>query len=173
MSVCTHLHSPPNLHSSSFVAPDAQIIGAVSLAEQASIWYQCVLRADIERITIGVSSNNQDGTVIHLSSELGTSIGQYVTCGHKSMLHACKVDDEVLIGMGSILMDGVEVGARSIIGAGSLLTQGMIIPPGSLVMGSPARIVSHLDLEKQKSIRKWAEKYVQVSKEHADFLAKR
>lgn len=171
MPVCKHLHTPPELHPSSFVAADAQIIGAVSLAEHASVWYQCVLRADIERITIGPSSNIQDGTIIHLSNDLGTTVGQYVTCGHKALLHACSVDDEVLIGMGSILMDGVEVGARSIIGAGSLLTRGMIIPPGSLVMGSPARVVSPLDLEKQKSIRKWAEKYIQVSKEHADFLA--
>ncbi len=171
MPVCNHLHTPPKLHPSCFVAADAQIIGAVSLAEHASVWYQCVLRADIERITIGPSSNIQDGTVIHLASDLGTTVGQFVTCGHKALLHACSIDDEVLIGMGSILMDGVKVGARSIIGAGSLLTRGMIIPPGSLVMGSPARIVSSLDLEKQKSIRKWAEKYIQVSKEHADFLA--
>lgn len=171
MPACNHLHTPPAIHSSSFVAPDAQIIGAVSLAEEASVWYQCVLRADIERIAIGPSSNIQDGTIIHLSSELGTTVGQFVTCGHKALLHACCIDDEVLIGMGSILMDGVEVGARSIIGAGSLVTQGTIIPPGSLVMGSPARVVSSLDAVKQKSIRKWAEKYVQVSKEHADFLA--
>lgn len=171
MPVCTHLHAPPQAHSSVFVAPDAQIIGAVSLAEHASVWYQCVLRADIERIVIGPSSNIQDGTIIHLSSDLGTTVGQFVTCGHKALLHACTVDDEVLIGMGAILMDGVEVGARSIIGAGSLVTQGTIIPPGSLVMGSPARVINSLDLEKQKSIRHWAEKYVQVAKEHSNFLA--
>lgn len=170
MSVCTHLSTPPQLHPTSFVAPDARIIGAVSLAEHASVWYQCVLRADIQSITIGPSSNIQDGTVIHLSSDLGTTVGQFVTCGHKAMLHACSVDDEVLIGMGSILMDGVEVGARSIIGAGSLVTQGTVIPPGSLVMGSPAKVVSKLDLQKQQSIRQWAEKYVEVSKEHAQFL---
>lgn len=171
MSVCKHLSTPPQAHFTSFVAPDARIIGAVNLAEHASVWYQCVLRADIERIVIGPSSNIQDGTVIHLSSELGTTVGQYVTCGHKAMLHACTIDDEVLIGMGAILMDGVEVGARSIIGAGSLVTQGTIIPPGSLVMGSPAQVVRPLDLDKQKSIRQWAEKYVQVAKEHADFLS--
>ncbi|MCF6311819.1 MAG: gamma carbonic anhydrase family protein [Verrucomicrobiales bacterium] len=171
MPVCKHLNTPPQVHSSSFIASDAQIIGAVTLGENASVWYQCVLRADIERIIIGPSSNIQDGTIIHLSSDLGTTVGQYVTCGHKALLHACSVDDEVLIGMGAILMDGVEVGARSIIGAGSLVTRGTIIPPGSLVMGSPARIVSALDSKKQKSIRQWAEKYVQVAKEHRDFLA--
>lgn len=171
MPVCNHLSTPPEIHPSSFVAPGAKLIGAVTLAAEASIWHQCVLRADIEKIVIGPSSNIQDGTIIHLSSELGTTVGQFVTCGHKALLHACTIDDEVLIGMGSILMDGVEVGARSIIGAGSLLTQGTIIPPGSLVMGSPARVVSRLDKDKQQSIRKWAEKYVQVSKEHADFLA--
>ncbi|NOX98368.1 MAG: gamma carbonic anhydrase family protein [Verrucomicrobia bacterium] len=172
MPVCNHLSTPPKTHSTSFIAPDARLIGDVSVDAEASIWYQCVLRADIEKIVIGPSSNIQDGTIIHLSSDLGTSVGQYVTCGHKALLHACSVDDEVLIGMGSILMDGVEVGARSIIGAGSLVTSGTVIPPGSLVMGSPARVVRALDLEEQKSIRLWAEKYIQVSKEHTEFLAK-
>jgi len=172
MAVCTHLHASSGIHSSSFVAPDARLIGDVNLASEASVWYQCVLRADIEKIVIGPSSNIQDGTVIHLSSVMGTTVGQFVTCGHKALLHACSVDDEVLIGMGSILMDGVEVGARSIVGAGSLITEGTIIPPGSLVIGSPARVVRPLDSDEQKSIRHWAEKYVQVSKEHADFLVK-
>lgn len=171
MSVCSHLLTSPTAHSSSFVAPGAVLTGDVSLGSEASVWYQCVLRADIEKIIIGPSSNIQDGTVIHLSSDLGTTVGQFVTCGHKALLHACSVDDEVLIGMGSILMDGVEVGARSIVGAGSLITEGTIIPPGSLVLGSPARVVRQLDSKKQKSIRHWAEKYVQISKEHADFLA--
>ena len=171
MSTCSHLFANPKLHSSSFVAPGASLIGDVSLGEEASVWYQCVLRADIEKIVIGTSSNIQDGTVIHLSSDQGTTVGQFVTCGHKALLHACSIDDEVLIGMGSILMDGVEVGARSIVGAGSLVTAGTIIPPGSLVLGSPAHVVRQLDSKEQKSIRHWAEKYVQVSKEHADFLA--
>lgn len=170
MSVCTHLKTAPETHPSSFVAPDARLIGDVSLASEASVWYQCVLRADIQKIVIGPSSNIQDGSIIHLSSDLGTSVGQFVTCGHKALLHACSVDDEVLVGMGSILMDGVEIGARSIVGAGSLLTEGTIIPPGSLVLGSPGRVVRQLDIKEQKSIRNWAEKYVQVSKEHADFL---
>jgi len=171
MSVCTHLQTPPEAHPTSFVAPGARLIGDVSLAAEASVWYQCVLRADIQKIVIGPSSNIQDGTIIHLSSDLGTTVGQFVTCGHKALLHACTVDDEVLVGMGSILMDGVEVGARSIVGAGSLITEGTIIPAGSLVLGSPARVVRQLDLKEQKSIRSWAEKYVQVSKEHAHFLA--
>jgi len=172
MTVCTHLKASPEAHPTSFVAPDARLIGDVSLAANTSVWYQCVLRADIEKIVIGPSSNIQDGTVIHLSSDMGTTVGQFVTCGHKALLHACSIDDEVLIGMGSIIMDGVEVGARSIVGAGSLVTAGTIIPPGSLVLGSPACVVRALDDEEQKSIRHWAEKYVQVSKEHADFLAK-
>lgn len=171
MPVCTHLSTSPKAHPTSFVAPDAKLIGDVSLGSEASVWYQCVLRADIEKIVIGPSSNIQDGSVIHLSSNMGTTVGQFVTCGHKTLLHACSVDDEVLIGMGSILMDGVEIGARSIVGAGSLITSNTIIPPGSLVMGSPARVVRQLDSKEQKSIRHWAEKYVQVAKEHANFLA--
>lgn len=168
--VCTHLAKRPNIHPTSFVAPGADLIGDVNLGENASVWYQCVLRADIERIVIGEGSNIQDGSVIHLASEIGTSVGEFVTVGHKAMLHACFIDNESLIGMGAIVMDGAEVGARCIVGAGTLIPPGKKIPPGSLVVGSPGKVVKTLGLDEQKSIRRWAEKYVAVAREHRSHL---
>jgi gamma-carbonic anhydrase len=169
--VCTHLATPPNLAPNAFIAPGAVILGDVSLGEDSSVWYGCVLRADIESIRIGRGTNLQDGTIVHLASDRGTVVGDHVTCGHRCLLHACTVGDEVLVGMGAILMDGVEIGSRSIIGAGALVTKGTIIPPGSLVMGSPAKVVRSLTRIEKEGIRHWAEKYVAVSREHAAQLA--
>ncbi len=170
MSIAPYLNENPNIHPSVFIAPGAQVLGAVTLEKDASVWYQCVLRADIQRITIGPGSNIQDGSVIHLSSDLGTHVGQFVTCGHKAILHACNIDDEVLVGMGAIVMDGAEIGAQSILGAGALVTRGTQVPPGSLVLGSPAKVVRKLDEEERRGIRHWAEKYVQVAQEHREHL---
>lgn len=158
------LGQTPSIDPSAFVAPSASIVGDVTVGESASIWYNTVLRADIQEIKIGPFSNIQDGTVIHLADDYGTYVGQYVTCGHKAMLHACKIDDECLIGMGAIILDGAEIGARSIIGAGALVTKGAKIPPGALVLGSPAKVVRALSLEEQKGLKHWADKYVDVSR---------
>lgn len=167
--VCSHLFTPPEVHPGAYLAPGAIILGEVVLNDLASVWYQCVLRADIQRIVIGEGSNIQDGCVIHLSSDLGTTVGAYVTVGHRAILHACVVEDEVLVGMGAILMDGVRIGARCIVGAGSLVPKGMQVPPGSLVMGSPARVVRALTSEEQSGIRHWAEKYIAVAAAHRAF----
>jgi carbonic anhydrase/acetyltransferase-like protein (isoleucine patch superfamily) len=168
-SICTHLFNSPDIHPAAYVAPGAVVLGDVTLGDRASVWYQCVLRADIERIIIGEGTNIQDGSVIHLASELGTTVGSYVTVGHKALLHACEVEDEVLVGMGAIVMDGARIGARSIVAAGSLVTKGMQVPTGSLVMGSPARVVRSLSLEEQGGIRHWAEKYIAVAAAHREF----
>ena len=160
------LDESPIVHSSAFIAHRADMIGAVTISEEASIWYGAVLRADIQEIVIGPRSNIQDGSVIHLEREQGTLVGQYVTVGHKAILHACTIDDEVLVGMGSIIMDGSRVGARSIIGAGALVTMDTEIPPGSLVLGSPAKVVRALSNDEQKSLKKWAENYVQLSRKY-------
>lgn len=166
LPVCPFLSEIPRIDESAFVAPGSVVLGAVSLGPESSVWYGSVLRADIERIRIGRGSNLQDGTIVHLASDRGTVVGDYVTCGHRCLLHACTVGDEVLVGMGATLMDGVEVGARSIIGAGALVTKGQLIPPGSLVMGSPARVVRPLTGDEQSGIRHWAEKYIHVAREH-------
>ena len=167
--VCTHLFNAPEIHSGAYVAPGAIVLGDVTLGDRASVWYQCVLRADIQRIVVGEGTNIQDGSVIHLSSDLGTMVGSYVTVGHQALLHACEVEDEVLVGMGAIVMDGARIGARSIVAAGSLVPKGMQVPSGSLVMGSPGRVVRTLSLEEQGGIRHWADKYIAVAAAHREF----
>lgn len=150
----------PQVPDSAFVAPNATLLGDVTLGENSSIWYGAVLRGDINRIAVGDRSNVQDGSVLHLSAEHGCLIGNDVTVGHMAMLHACTIGNEVLIGMGAIILDGVEIGDRCIIGAGSLVTQNKKIPPGSMVMGSPAKIVRELTPEEQDGIAAWAARYV-------------
>ncbi|EDY22101.1 ferripyochelin binding protein [Chthoniobacter flavus Ellin428] len=163
-----HLDATPRIHSTAFVAPGADVIGDVTLEEESSVWFQSVLRGDINRIVIGPRSNIQDGSVVHLADDYGTYVGELVTVGHKAILHACTIGDEVLVGMGAIVLDGAEIGARSIIGAGALVTGGKKIPPGSLVLGSPAKVVRTLTLEEQAGIKVWAEKYVALSKQYRE-----
>ena len=162
------LDAEPSIHPTVFVAPGAAVIGNVTLAEESSVWFHTTLRADINRIVVGPRSNVQDGAVIHLADEFGTFLGELVTVGHKAILHACTVGDEVLVGMGAIVLDGAEIGARSIIGAGALVTGGKKIPPGSLVLGSPAKVVRALSLDEQAGIRVWAEKYVALSRAYRE-----
>ncbi len=159
-----YLDTPPTIHPTAFVAPGADVIGDVTLAEESSVWFQAVLRGDINRIVIGPRSNVQDGAVVHLADDYGAFVGELVTVGHKAVLHACTIADEVLVGMGAIILDGAEIGARSIIGAGALVTGGTKIPAGSLVLGSPAKVVRALSLEDQAGIKVWAEKYVALSR---------
>ena len=159
-----HLSRSPRIPQSAFIAPNATVIGDVSLGENCSVWFHSVLRGDINRIVVGEGTNIQDGAVVHLDSKFGTSIGAYVTVGHRAIVHACSIADEVLVGMGSIILDGAQVGTRSIIGAGALVTGGKVIPPGSLVLGSPAKVVRMLDEAEQLDIRRWAERYVTLSR---------
>ena len=121
----------PSISRTAFIAPNATLLGDVTIGEQASVWYNAVLRGDINRIVVGERSNIQDGSVLHLSAESGCLVGNDVTVGHMAMLHACTIGNEVLIGMGAIILDGVEIGDRCIIGAGSLVTQNKKIPPGN------------------------------------------
>ncbi len=154
----------PSLHPSAFIASNATVLGDVTLEENASVWFHATLRGDINSISIGTGSNIQDGSVIHLADDFPTRVGEFVTVGHRAILHACTVGDEVLIGMGAVVLDGVEIGARSIIGASALVTQHTRIPPGSLVLGSPAKIVRALSLDEQRSLKSWADKYVELSR---------
>jgi carbonic anhydrase/acetyltransferase-like protein (isoleucine patch superfamily) len=156
----SHLLQSPFVHPTAWVAPTAAVLGNVTLAENVSVFYSAVIRGDINEIRIGPGSNIQDGCVLHLSRQHGCYVGSYVTVGHKAVLHACTIGDECLIGMGAIILDGAEIGARSIIGAGSLVTSNKKIPPGSLVMGSPAKVVRQLSDEEQAGIKAWADSYV-------------
>ena len=164
MAIETYEGQSPKIHNSAFVANSADIIGRVTLEDEASVWYNSTLRGDINEIVIGPKSNVQDNAVIHLSDDYGTYLGELVTIGHSAIIHAATIKDEVLVGMGACILDGAVIGERSIIGAQALVTGGMIIPPGSLVLGSPARVVKTLDLKAQGEIKKWAEKYVRTSR---------
>lgn len=161
----------PRLHPSSYVVPGAVVIGDVTLAEEVSVWYHAVLRGDLNRIVIGSRSNIQDGAIIHLANDYPAVVGELVTVGHGAIVHACTIDDEVLVGMGAIVLDGAQIGARSIIGANALVTAGKKIPPGSLVLGSPARVVRSLELEEQATIKSWAFKYVENAKRFREHYA--
>lgn len=167
MAIETFRGIAPSIHPSAFVAASADVIGRVTLHEESSVWYHATLRGDLNEIVIGPRSNVQDNVVIHLADDFGCHIGELVTVGHSAILHACTVKDEVLIGMGAIILDGAVIGERSIIGAGALVTGGTVIPPGSLVLGSPAKVVRTLPPDEQAKIRGWAEKYVRGSREYA------
>lgn len=166
MDELKHFEKEPDIARSAFVAASAEVMGDVRIGERASVWYQCVLRGDIHAIELGGDSNLQDGTIVHVSSTRPARIGSRVSCGHRAIVHACDVQDEVLIGMGAILMDEAEVGSGVIVGAGSLVTKGMQIPDGVLVLGSPARVVRELTPEERDSIPRLAEKYVKVAAAH-------
>ncbi|MEN9535796.1 MAG: hypothetical protein RIR37_1069 [Verrucomicrobiota bacterium] len=156
----------PQIHDTAFIAASADVIGRVTIHEESSVWYHATLRGDINEITVGPRSNIQDNAVIHLADDYGCHIGELVTIGHSAILHACTVKDEVLVGMGAIVLDGTVIGERSIIGAGALVTGHTIIPPGSLVLGSPAKVIRTLSLDEQSKIKDWAEKYVKGSLEY-------
>jgi gamma-carbonic anhydrase len=154
----------PVIASGVYVAPNATLLGSVSIGSGSSVWFQSVIRADINEIRIGSETNIQDGSILHVADRYGLAIGNQVSCGHRAILHACTIHDRVLVGMSAVIMDGVEVGAGSIVGAGALLTKGTSVPPGSLVLGSPAKVVRLLTASEQKSIEELAAKYVSVGK---------
>lgn len=160
------LGQTPRIAPSAFVAPHTFIVGDVEVGEQASIWPCCSLRGDIAPIRIGAHSNVQDGSVVHVADDLPAIIGEWVTIGHKAIVHACTIEDEVLVGMGAIILDGAHIGARSIIGANATVTPGTVIPPGSMVMGSPAKVKRALTPEEQAGVRVWAERYVALSRQY-------
>jgi carbonic anhydrase/acetyltransferase-like protein (isoleucine patch superfamily) len=130
----------PQLAEDSWVAPNACVIGRVSLAARASVWYSVTLRAEFEPIDIGAGTNLQDGVVVHVDPEFPARIGVDVSVGHNAVLHGCTVEDAALIGMGAVVLNGAVVGAGSLVAAGALVPQGMVIPPRSLASGVPARV---------------------------------
>jgi gamma-carbonic anhydrase len=159
----TFLLRKPTLGKGVYIAPGAVVLGDVTIGEHSSIWFNAVLRGDINRIVVGHHSNIQDNAVLHLADKFGCIVGNHVTVGHLAMVHACTVGDEVLVGMGAIILDGVVVGQQSIIGARALVTQGTQIPPGSLVLGAPAKVVRELTPEERGGLQGMAEKYVKVA----------
>ena len=162
----THLAATPEVDASAWVASSADLLGDVRIGARSSVWYQCVLRADIERIRIGEESNLQDGVIIHMASDIPTLVGDRVCVGHRALLHACTVEDEVLIGMGAIIMDGAVIGEGSIVAAGALVTKGTQIPANSLVMGTPAKVIRRVTESERSSIPTLAAKYVALAAQH-------
>ncbi|MGH2669609.1 MAG: gamma carbonic anhydrase family protein [bacterium] len=141
-------------------------MGDVTLGPRASVWYQAVLRGDMAPISVGEASNLQDGTIVHVDEGQPARIGARVGVGHRVILHGCTVEDDCLIGMGSVLLNGVRVGRGSVIAAGAVLAEGMEVPPGSLVMGVPARVKRPVDDELRARIRGTWEHYVAEAERH-------
>ena len=156
----------PTIHESAFAAPTADIIGDVTLAAGASVWFGCVLRADIAPITVGARSNVQDLTVVHVDRGKPTRIGEDVAIGHRAIIHGCEIGDGCLIGMGAIVLSGARIGAGSIVAAGALITEGMEVPPGSLVVGLPGRVVRPADGGLQARARATVESYYHLKEQY-------
>src|SRR5258708_8649731 len=150
----------PRLGKGVYIAAGAVVVGDVTWGDCSSVWYEAVLRGDINRIEIGHHTNIQDGSVLHLADELPCIVGNWVTVGHAAILHACTVGDEVLVGMGATVLDGAMIGEQSLIGAGALVTPGTQIPAGSMVLGAPARVKRPLSAEERAGLKGWADKYV-------------
>ncbi len=151
----------PVLDSTVFVAPGVHIIGDVHIKEYSSIWFNCTVRGDLSRITIGSHVNIQDNSVIHVDTNLPTQIGDHVVAGHNVIIHGSKIGSGCLVGMGSLLLDGSVIGENSLIGAGSLVKQDQEIPPGVLALGRPARVIRGLTQEEINSIRLASQGYSQ------------
>ncbi|MDT2807270.1 gamma carbonic anhydrase family protein [Vagococcus lutrae] len=144
-----------------FVAKSADLIGKIKLGEASTVWYQSVIRGDYGVISIGDRSNIQDGSVVHVDEQYPTVVGDDVTVGHRCIIHGCTIEDRVIVGMGSTIMNGAKIGQDSIVGANSLVTERKEFPPGSLIMGSPAKVIRALTDEEKQSILVNAHEYVQ------------
>ena len=151
----------PRVHPSAFIDDSAQVIGDVEIGEDSSVWMCVVIRGDVNRIRIGRRSNVQDGTIVHVMKDTHpTAIGDNVTIGHGAVVHGCTIEDQCLVGMGAILLNGVVVGSGSIIAAGTLLPEGTQVPPRSLVMGSPGKVRRTLSDADLDEIQMYADRYV-------------
>ncbi len=145
----------------SFIAPNATVIGDVRVGAESSIWFNCVLRADQDRIAIGRRSNVQDASVLHVDPGFPLTIGDNVTVGHKVMLHGCTLEDDVLIGIGSTILNGARIPSHCVVGANALVTENKTFPAGSLILGAPAKVVRELSDDEIQGISRSAEHYVE------------
>jgi carbonic anhydrase/acetyltransferase-like protein (isoleucine patch superfamily) len=155
-----------DIHPSAFIAPGAVVVGDVTLGARASVWYGAVLRGDNAAIVVGEATNLQDGTIVHVDHDKPTYIGARVGVGHRAILHACTVEDDCLIGMGSILLNDVRIGTGSVVAAGAVLPEGTRVPPGSLVVGVPARVTRAVDDTLRQRIRVTWEHYIAEAERH-------
>ncbi|HOM42814.1 MAG: gamma carbonic anhydrase family protein [Clostridia bacterium] len=157
----------PSIGKDTFIAENSTIIGRCFIGENCSIWYNTVVRADVNEIIVGRGTNIQDGCVVHCANDYKTIIGENVTIGHNAIIHGCTVGNNCLIGMGSTILDGAVIGDNVIVGANSLITSGKKIPSGVLVMGSPAKVARELVPAEIEEISRSAEGYLILSKEYS------
>ncbi|MFM7025339.1 MAG: gamma carbonic anhydrase family protein [Limnohabitans sp.] len=151
----------PQIALSAWVADSAQVMGAVTLEADASIWFGATVRGDTEHITVGEGSNIQDGSVLHADHGMPLNVGKHVTVGHMVMLHGCTIGDESLIGIGAVVLNGAKIGKNCLVGAGSLVTEGKEFPDGSMIMGTPAKVVRQLTPEQIAGLRQSAKHYIE------------
>lgn len=151
----------PQIAPSAWVADSAQVMGAVSIEADASVWFGTTVRGDTEHITIGEGANIQDGSVLHADHGMPLTVGKHVTVGHMVMLHGCTIGDESLIGIGAVVLNGAKIGKNCLVGAGSLVTEGKEFPDGSMIMGTPAKVVRQLTPEQIEGLRRSAQHYTE------------
>lgn len=154
----------PQLDDSAWVADSATVLGKVTLAEDASVWFGTVIRGDTDDIHVGAGSNIQDGSVLHTDQGIPLTIGCHVTIGHQVMLHGCTIGDESLIGIGSVILNGAKIGKNCLVGARSLVTENKEFPDGSMILGSPAKVVRALTEQEIEGLRQSAKRYVDNAK---------
>ena len=162
----------PRRAESAWVADNAQVIGNVELGEDSSVWFGVTVRGDTETITIGPGSNVQDGSVLHADVGFPLHIGAQVTVGHQVMLHGCHIGDGSLIGIGAIVLNGAKIGKNCLVGAGALVTEGKAFPDGSMIFGSPARVVKALSPEQMDGLRQSAQHYIDNARRYRQGLKK-
>jgi carbonic anhydrase/acetyltransferase-like protein (isoleucine patch superfamily) len=151
----------PQIDSTAWVADSAQVMGGVTLEAGASIWFGATVRGDTEHITVGEGANIQDGSVLHADHGMPLKVGKHVTVGHMVMLHGCTIGDESLIGIGAVVLNGAKIGKNCLVGAGSLVTEGKEFPDGSMIMGTPAKVVRQLTPEQIEGLRQSAKHYIE------------
>ncbi|NJQ01585.1 gamma carbonic anhydrase family protein [Streptomyces zingiberis] len=163
----------PEVHEGAFTAATSVVLGEVTLAEGASVWYHTVVRADLGPVVVGADSNVQDNCTVHVDPGFPVTVGERVSVGHNAVLHGCTVEDDCLIGMGATVLNGAHIGAGSLVAAQALVPQGMRVPPGSLVAGVPAKVKRELTGEERETIRLNAAMYRELSAAHREAAAGR
>jgi carbonic anhydrase/acetyltransferase-like protein (isoleucine patch superfamily) len=154
------------IHPSAYIAPTAAVMGQVTLEEDSSVWYGAIIRADLAPVVIGAQSNIQDGSVVHVDEDLPCMVGPRVGVGHRAILHGCTIEEECLIGMGAVLLNEVHIGAGSVVAAGAVVPERMRVPPRSLVIGVPGRIVRAVDATLAERITATWKHYVELARSH-------
>jgi gamma-carbonic anhydrase len=166
MPVIAHHGRTPSIHPSVFVAEGACLIGEVEVGEDASVWFNAVLRGDINRIRIGRRANVQDGTIVHVTRQFPVEIEEEVTIGHQAMLHGCRIEKFTLIGMNAVVLDNARVGPFAIVAAGSVVREQSVVPEGVLAAGVPAKVIRHLTDDERLMLRQSADNYVHYARSY-------